>query len=75
MNLLYQQMFNLQYVNEDYLKQIQYQQYKAEQQKEIEKAVKAIHDYCDAARKIKPEFQNEAFYQCAVAVINEMNRQ
>ena len=42
-------MFNPQYVNKQYLIQNQYQQFKAEQQKEIEKAVKAIHDYCDVA--------------------------
>ena len=39
-NLLYEQMFNPQYVNKEYLMQNQYQQFKAEQQKEIKKAVK-----------------------------------
>lgn len=40
MNLLYEQMFNPQYVNKEYLMQNQYQQFKAEQQKKIKKAVK-----------------------------------
>ena len=33
-------MFNPQYVNKEYLMQDQYHQFKAEQQKEIKKAVK-----------------------------------
>lgn len=74
MNPLYELMFNPQYVNEDYIKQVKYQHFQAEQQVEIAKAVKAIHDYCDAARKIAPEFQSEAFYQCAIAVLQEMSK-
>lgn len=73
MNPLYEQMFNRQYVNEEYLQTMQ-QQYHYEQQKEIEKAVKAIHDYCDATRKIAPEYRNEAFRQCAMVVLMEMNK-
>ena len=74
MNPLYDQMFNPQYVNEEYVRQLNYQKFQHEQQKEIANAVKAIHDYCDAARKITPDFQSEAFYQCAMAVIEEMNK-
>ena len=33
----------------------------------------ALHDYCAAARKITPEYQQEAFYACAAAVLQEMN--
>ena len=76
MNQLYEQLFNPQYVNEEYIRQqLRYQQYREEQQEEIAKAVKAIHDYFDAARKIAPEFQNEAFFQCVVAALEEMNKQ
>lgn len=75
MSPLYEQLFNPQYVNEDYIRQqLQYQKFQAEQQEEIAKAVKAIHDYFASARKIAPEFQNEAFFQCVVAALEEMNK-
>lgn len=74
MNPLYEQMFNSQHVNEDYLQTLQRQKYHNEQCAEISKAVKAIHDYCDAARKISPEYQNEAFIQCAMAALEEMGK-
>ena len=72
MNPLYEQIFNQQYVNPDYLLQLQIQQYHTEQQQEIQKAVKALHDYCDAARKIAPEYQQEAMKQCITALLMEM---
>ena len=74
MNPLLDQMFNNQYVNNDYLQSLQFQYYQQEQCAEIIKAVKAIHDYCDAVRKIAPEYQNEAFRQCALAVLEEMSK-
>lgn len=67
MNPLYDQIFNQRYVNQTYLQQLQQQQYHAEQQIEIAKAVKALHDYCDAARKIAPEYRQQAFCVCAAA--------
>ena len=74
MNPLYYHMFNPQYVNHDYLYQLrQREQHALEQRQEIAKAVKALHDYCAAARKITPEYQQEAFYACAAAVLEEMN--
>ena len=74
MNPLYDQMFNPQYVNQDYLYQCrQQEQHALEQRQEIAKAVKALHDYCAAARKITPDYQQEAFYACAAAVLEEMN--
>lgn len=66
MNPLYNQIFNQQYVNPDYLQQLQ-QQHHNQQQQEIAKAVKALHDYCDAARKITPEYRQQAFCVCAAA--------
>ncbi len=51
MNPLYDQIFNQQYVNPTYLQNLQLQHH-AEQQAEIAKAVKALHDYCEAARKM-----------------------
>ncbi len=69
MNPLYDQIFNQQYVNEAYLHQLQIQRYHAEQQQEIAKAVKALHDYCDAARRIAPEYQQQAFCACAAVIL------
>lgn len=61
-------------MNESYLQQLQAQQYHNQQQLEIAKAVKALRDYCDAARKIAPEYQQQAFCACAAAVLEEMGR-
>ena len=74
MNPLYEQIFNQQYVNPDYLQQLQAQIHHAEQQAEISKAVKAICDYCEAARKIEPAYQQQAFCACAAAILEEMER-
>lgn len=74
MNPLYEQIFNQQYVNKAYLQQLQIQRYHAEQQQEIAKAVKALHDYCDAARRIAPEYQQQAFCSCAAAILEEMSK-
>lgn len=66
MNPLYNQMLNPDYVNQDYYYQHQQEiaRYQAEQSVEVEKAVKAIHDFCEAAKKIDPYHQQEAFLRC-----------
>ena len=74
MNPLYDQFFNPQYANVDYLRQLQWQQRDAEQRWEITNIVKAIHDYFEAARKITPEYRQMAFDACIAAVVEEMNR-
>ena len=73
MNPLYDQMFNPQYVNQSYLEQLQ-RQHDFEQRMEITKAVKAIHDYFDAARKIEPAYQEMAFGACIAAVLAETQK-
>ena len=73
MNQWYGQMFNPQYVNYTYLQQMQ-MQHDFEQRQEIAKAVKAIHDYFDAARKIEPQYQEMAFGACIEAVLAEMQQ-
>ena len=74
MNPLYSQLFNPQYTNEVYLRQLQLQQYDAQQRQEIANIVKAIRDYFDAARKIAPEYQQMAFDACIAAVVAEMSK-
>lgn len=73
-NPLYDQMFNPQYVNYHYLQKMQMQHDYAQHQ-EIAKAVKAIHDYFDAVRRIEPQYQEMAFGACVSAVLSEMQRQ
>ena len=69
----YNQMFNPQYVNpEQYaLARQQMDQYNYEQNKEVAKAVKAIHDFCEATKKLDPQYQQIAFNAC----LCEMARQ
>ena len=74
MNPLYNQLFNPQYANEAYLRQLQWQQHEAEQRREIINIVKAIHDYFVAARKIAPGYQQMAFDACITAVVAEMSK-
>ena len=71
---LYDQFFNPQYANQAYLQQLQWRQQDGEQRQEIMNAVKAIHDYIDAARKIAPEYQQMAFDACIAAVVAEMSK-
>ena len=74
MNQWYGQIFNPQYVIYNYLQQMQ-MQHDFEQRQEIAKAVKAIHDYFDAARKIEPQYQELAFAACIAAALDEMQKQ
>ena len=71
---LYDQFFNPQYANQAYLQQLQWRQQDGEQRQEIMNAVKTIHDYFDAARKIAPEYQQMAFDACIAAVVAEMSK-
>ena len=73
MNTFYNQMFNPQYVNAEYYRQIEQQQYETKQDKEIAKAVKAIHDLCEAVKKIDANHQQQAFNACLFELAKEMN--
>ncbi len=46
----------------------------AEQQKHIAEMVKAISDYCEASRKITPDYQQSAISACFAEIITQMNR-
>ena len=59
-----------QYSNLDVTRQIE----QNEQQKHILEMTKAIRDYCEAARQIKPEYQQLAFVACFTELENQMNR-
>lgn len=58
------QFFNPQYVNPSYYSQNQEQilKYQQEQSKEVANVVKAVHDLCEASKKLDPQHQQQAFY-------------
>ena len=69
------QMFNPIYVNPNYYYQMQSliesQRYAAEQDQEVEKAVKAFHDLCVAVKKMDEKHQQQAFYLCLAEMANQ----
>ena len=50
------------------------QQYHAEQQKNIVEMRKAIQDYCEAARKVSPEYQQMAIDQCLQEIVIQASK-
>ena len=70
-------MFNPNYVNPDYYRQMQAhierQRYEAEQNREIANAVKAVHDLCVAVRNMDPRHQEQEFYACLAEIARENN--
>lgn len=70
----YNQMFNQQYVNPQYFQEMQKQieQYHFEQNKEVCNAVKAMHDLCEAVKKMDDYHQKIAFDACLAEIANEL---
>lgn len=67
MNQFYDQMFNPTYVNQSFYQSIPSQtmwQYQQDQNAEVQKAVKAIYDLCEAVNKLDAEHQQQAFCVC-----------
>ena len=69
------QMFNPQYVNKQYYNSVREEiaKYTYEQNKEVANAVKAIHDLCEAVKKLDNQHQQTAFYACLAEMAKEMN--
>lgn len=69
------QMFNPQYVNQQYYNSIraEIEKYNYEQNKEVINAVKAMHDLCEAIKKLDGQHQQTAFYACLAQMAKEMN--
>lgn len=61
------QIFNQNYMNSAYQQRNQVQRH-WEQQKKIGDMVKAISDYCNAARGIEEEYQQEAIAACLAEI-------
>jgi hypothetical protein len=72
-NQFYNQFFNQQYINPDYYRQSQEQiiQYQQEQSKEVQNVVKAVHDLCEAYKKLDPQHQQQAFYLALAEMAKE----
>ena len=64
-------IFNQTYMNPNYLQQLQVQKF-WDQQKKIGDMVKAISDYCNAARDIDVEYQQEAITACLAEIVRQM---
>lgn len=69
------QMFNPQYVNQQYYNSIREEiiKHNHEQNKEVANAVKAMHDLCEAVKKLDSQHQQTAFYACLAEMAREMN--
>ena len=69
------QMFNPQYVNKQYYNSVREEiaKYNYEQNKEVANAVKAMHDLCEAVKKLDSQHQQTAFYACLAEMANEFN--
>jgi len=72
-----QQMFNSSTVNPQYYQSVKDQilGYEANQDLEVAKAVKAVHDLCVAVKKMDEEHQREAFILCLGQIAAEYNWQ
>lgn len=68
-------MFNPNYVNPAYYNLIQVQAeqlYQQNQNAEVQKAIKATIDLCEAVNKLDTEHQQQAFYACLVVLASEL---
>lgn len=75
MNQFYDQMFNPTYVNQSFYQLIPSQtmwQYQQDQNAEVQKAVKAIYDLCEAVNKLDAEHQQQAFCVCLGIIAAEL---
>lgn len=73
--MIYQQypynIYNPNYVNPDYLRQLDAQNTHWQQQKKIVDMVKAISDYCNAARDLEPMYQQQAMEACLAEIFRQ----
>ena len=69
------QMINQQYVNRQYYNSIkqEIEEYNFRQNREVSNAVQAIHDLCEAVKKLDGQHQQMAFYTCLAEMAKEMN--
>lgn len=73
MNELFNQLFNPQCVNMAQYRRLNKSQYDAVQNGEVAKAVKAIHDLCEAIKHIDDGHRDIAFSACLAEIAKEFN--
>ena len=66
-------IFNQQYVSQNNYMQLQYEiaKYQANQNNEVAKAVKAMHDLCKAVKNMDTEHQQQAVELCLAEIARE----
>ena len=66
-------VFNPQYINPVYYNQVQNQiaQYNFQQNKEVMNTVHAVHDLCEAIKKMDDYHQQQAFFACLAEIARE----
>lgn len=64
-------IFNQSYISVYNLQQYNLQKH-IEQQTKVADMVKAISDFCTAAKAVEPEYQQEAFQACIAEIIQQM---
>ena len=70
--MYYQNLFNKQYINEQYYEEMKRKQFYSEQQQEFTKMLKALNDFMDSASKIAPQYQQQAFETCVNAICGKL---
>lgn len=68
----YQNLFNEQYINQQYYEEMKRQQFYSEQQQEFTKMLKALNDFIDSANKIAPQYQQQAFNACVDTICGKL---
>ena len=70
-----EQMFNPSYVNPNYYQQNQMEimRYQQDQTLEVVQAVKAMHDLCEAVKKMDMPHQQQTFMLCLEEMAREFN--
>lgn len=63
-------IFNPQYLSQSQAQQMKEQRNK-EQQKNIQDMVKAISNFCEAARKVDADYQQVAMNRCLVEILRQ----
>lgn len=71
----YNHIFNPQYVSRSNYLQLQNEiaRYQANQNFEVVKAVKAMHDLCEAIKNMDTEHQEQAAGLCLAEIVREFN--
>lgn len=64
----YQNLFNEEYINQQYYEELKRKKFYSEQQQEFSKMLKALDDFIESASKIAPQYQQQAFDACIGAI-------